>query len=195
MSRKKKLMLAAALALCLLAAVGGTIAWFTAAYRTTNVITTGAVSIRVVETAEKNGEELPYENQVSGVMPGTTVSKIVRVENLDAEAWIRVKTTVTVTDADGRQLPDALPDGTPAVQFTLGPGWSESDGAYYFEQPLEKNAKTEPLFRELRFSEQLGNDYQGCTVSVVINAEAVQVKNNAGSSAAEVRGWPQSTTP
>ena len=48
MNRKKKLTLAAALALCLLAAVGGTLAWFTAQYRTTSVITTGSVDIRIV---------------------------------------------------------------------------------------------------------------------------------------------------
>ena len=87
MNRKKKLTLAAALALCLLAAVGGTLAWFTAQYRTTNVITTGSVEIRIVETTDRGGEEAPYEDLLDGVMPGTAVSKIVRVENLDADAW------------------------------------------------------------------------------------------------------------
>ena len=59
MNRKKKLTLAAALALCLLAAVGGTLAWFTAQYRTTNVITTDSVDIRIVETRTGAGRRLP----------------------------------------------------------------------------------------------------------------------------------------
>ena len=195
MNRKKMLTLAAALALCLLAAVGGTLAWFTAQYRTTNVITTGSVEIRIVETTDRGGEEAPYEDLLDGVMPGTAVSKIVRIENLDADAWIRAQVAVTVTGADGEQLPAALADGTPVLDFTAGPGWTESDGYYYYESPVTAGGRTEPLFREVRFSEKLGNEYQGCTVRAAIQAGAVQAKNNAASSVLEVRGWPEITTP
>ena len=39
----------------------------------------------------------------------------------------------------------------------------------------------------------MGNEYQGCTVTVSIQAQAVQAKNNeipVGGSILDVNGWP-----
>lgn len=183
MNRKKKLTLAAALALCLLAAVGGTLAWFTAQYRTTNVITTGSVDIRIVETTDRGGEEAPYEDLLDGVMPGTAGSKIVRIENLDADAWIRAQVAVTVTGADGEQLPAALADGTPVVDFTAGPGWTESDGYYYYGTPVAPGAQTADLIERCTSTAEIAEGYR---LQVTILADAFQ------STPAEAvkAGWP-----
>ena len=191
MSKKKKLVLAAALAVCLLAAVGGTLAWFNAQYRTTNVITTGAVNIHILETQAGSGKEVPYVDPVRGVMPGTRVSKIVRVVNEDSAAWVRVRTEIRITGADGEALPATLADGTAAVSWEVGDGWlSSPDGYAYYSTPVDAQSDTTPLFEEVAFSEKMGNEYQGCTVNLVLYADAVQAKNN-GADALSVQGWPE----
>ena len=191
MSKKKKLVLAIALAVCLLAAVGGTLAWFSAQYRTTNVITTGAVNIHILETKAESGKEVPYVDPVRGVMPGTRVSKIVRVVNEDSAAWVRVRTEIRITDADGEALPTTLADGTAAVSYAIGDGWLSGDDGYaYYSTPVDAQSDTTPLFEEVAFSEKMGNEYQGCTVTLVLYADAVQAKNN-GTDALSVQGWPE----
>lgn len=196
MSRKKKLALALALAVCVLAAVGATLAYFTARYRTTNVITTGTISITINET-ELNGdnEEVDYVNPKSGIMPGMTVSKIVRVANTGtAEAWLRAAVQITITGADGNPLPTELTVGgekKPVVSFTPGKNWElREDGYYYYSDKLAPAAESDPLFESLRFAPEMGNEYQGCSVSVVITSEAVQTKNND-----DAEGFPDASEP
>ena len=74
---KKKILLAAALAICFAVAASGTLAYFTSEDTAHNIITSGGVNIEVVEkTKGEDGVLVDFpKDGVKGVMPGTDVSK------------------------------------------------------------------------------------------------------------------------
>lgn len=89
---KKKLFTGAMAAICLSVSAYGTIAFFTAENTAANVITAGNIKIDLQEKADSGDGNLTDFKDVTGVMPGTEVSKIVQVENTgDKDAYIRIK--------------------------------------------------------------------------------------------------------
>ena len=117
--------IAAVLALCAL----GTLAYFTAEGRATNVITTGTVELTLHEMQQgADGQLAEYPDEpITGVMPGQSVSKIPYVENSGSQPfYTRVKVAVTVTGADGAPLPgDVVSLNVDARK------WLQKDGWYY----------------------------------------------------------------
>jgi hypothetical protein len=112
-------------------------------------------------------------------MPGVPVERDVRVTNINDTAWVRVKVISTVTSASDEALPTTLGD-EPVVMFTYnGEDWLQgADGYYYYKTPMSEGQKSQPLFTAVTLNPKVNNDYQQCTVDVVIKAEAVQMKNN-----------------
>lgn len=198
-----------ALALILVLAIGGTWAYFTYSARTTNVITTGTVQLSLTEELEDGKwEALPQgdsaEQTVSGylftgsVMPGQTVAKKPVIQNVGTAAfYTRAKITVTVTPADSSTVTELSND---VVQISvLSSDWlKDDDGWYYYTKPLnpatgDQAGEQAVLFEAVKFAESMGNDYQGCTVSIGIQAQAVQTANNdipATGDVTDVLGWP-----
>ena len=76
---KRKFLILSVLALCFSLFAAETIAYFTADSKAHNVITTGGVQIAVQEWADEERTK-PFED-VTGVMPETTVTKIVEIKN------------------------------------------------------------------------------------------------------------------
>ena len=196
---KKKLVLGGALVLLAALMAWGTWAYFTAEAHVTNVITTGTIDIELKDEI-KNGVELKDENdhvvgaRLDGVMPGVLVEKTVSVSNSAAEtagdAWVRVKLDISVTGQDKKPLKATFGENQlPVVQIgtadedgkwvdAMGTDWIASGGYYYYAVPLGKGDTTTELFTRVKLNELLPNDYQGCTVDIVVSAQAVQVKNN-----------------
>lgn len=177
---KRKLVLTSAVVLILALLAAGTFAYFTKNARATNVITTGTISIRLNDsitggTEKENGSGWT----LSGVMPGQAVEKAVSVTNTGTSpAWLRVKLDIAVEMAAGKT--DTW-QGQNVLQFAVNPDWFlAEDGYYYYSEPVAADAETERLFQSgtLMLNPQLPNDYQGCTVTVAVQAQAVQVKNN-----------------
>ncbi|MDO5400344.1 MAG: TasA family protein [Eubacteriales bacterium] len=185
---KRRLFAAAVLVLCLSLLAGGTLAYFTAEDTARNVITTGDISIRLQEWADAEKTTPFPQGGVSGVMPGTEVTKIVEVKNAGAnEAYVRVKVDKSLTLAKGVE---GKPDlGLLVIDFA-DDNWTAKDGFYYYNKPLKPGAVTEPLFASVSFDASMGNIYQNSTASVDVKAYAVQVANN-GSSPLEAKGWPE----
>lgn len=185
---KKKILLAAAVVICLTIAVSGTLAYFTFEDTVHNVITSGGVSIEVVEkTKSTDGAELedfPKEG-ITGVMPGTEVSKIVSVRNTgNSEAWVRVKVDATIKSAEGEgKLPSDV------MTYTVSEGWTEKDGYYYYNNKVPAGESTSILFDTVKFDPEMGNEYQNCKANIVISAQAVQTANN-GTTVMDAQGWP-----
>lgn len=186
---KKKILLAAAVVICLTIAVSGTLAYFTFEDTAHNVITSGGVSIEVVEkTKSTDGAELedfPKEG-ITGVMPGTEVSKIVSVRNTgNSEAWVRVKVDATITPAEGEEK---LPSDV--MTYTVSEGWTPgTDGYYYYNNKVPAGESTSILFDTVKFAPEMGNEYQNCRANIVISAQAVQTANN-GTTVMDAQGWP-----
>lgn len=193
MRKMKWLAIAAAAVMLTALTVSGSLAYFTARDTARNVITTGSVRIRLEEyTVDENGSTVAFpEEGLSGLYPGATASKIVHVKNTGrGEAWIRVKVEPSILSAGGEALPVTLDSGEPALTYETLEGWTYRDGCYYYHEPVAAGELTDPLMDEILFSPQIGNDYQGCTVNILVFAQAVQTAHN-GISALEAQGWPE----
>ena len=191
---KNKILLAASAAICIAIAATGTLAYFTSEDTAHNVITSGGVNIEVVEkTKDGDGVLVDFpEEGITGVMPGTDVSKLVSVKNTGAsEAWIRVRVEDAIKGADGADLPLNIEGKGPVMTYETGSNWSlNEDGCYYYALPVAPGASTELLFDTVSFAPEMGNEYQDCTANIVISAQAVQTANN-GQSILEAQGWPE----
>lgn len=165
----------------------GTLAYFTASGKAENVITAGNVKIELCEETA-DGEPFP-EDGMAGIMPGETVDKIVYVKNTGANtAWIRVKPVKELTFSDGTKAEAGSFEQYIDLNFNQK-DWTEKDGWYYYQNPVDAGAKTEKLFTEVAFSTRMGNIYKNSTVHITVDAQAVQTANN-GSSVLEAAGWP-----
>lgn len=195
---KKKILLLAAVAICAAILASGTLAYFTAEDQVHNVITSDAVDIKIEEWQDTDGDgkaDQPYPDDPIEVMPGVTVSKIATVKNNEAEAWIRAKFEVIITKADGTVMelsPETLAN---IITLTMnGDDWSrkEGDGVWwYYGDSVATGESTEAFFTEVVFDgPNMTNEYQNCTVEVIVTAQGVQTANNS-TSALDAAGWPE----
>ena len=190
---KKKVLLLATLAIFTSVIATGTLAYFNAEDIAHNVITSGNVKVELVETSKKdaNSDPVPFED-VDGVMPGQAVSKIVQVENTgESDAYVRIKVEKEISLKPGNTAPSNY---TPIlIDYATGTeatAWTKSGDYYYYNSPLEPGELTEPLFTEVFFKENMGNEYQNCKVEIDVSAYATQVAHN-GTNALDAKGWPE----
>lgn len=184
---KRKLLVLALFVVCLCVAAYGTVAYFTAEDTATNVITAGNIQIELEETAvSENGELAPFED-LSGVMPGTDVSKIVQVKNTGSQpAYVRIQMEKVITLAEGAQ---GEADGSLLSCDLNEEDWTYKDGYYYYKESLAPGAQTEPLFTKVTFSKEMGNLYQNSKAQIDLVAYATQAANN-GETVWDAGGWP-----
>lgn len=192
---KKKTILIAALVICLAIAATGTLAYYTAERKAHNVITSGGVNIEVVEkTTGEDGTLVDFpKDGIKGVMPGSSVTKIVRIDNTgSSEAWVRVKVDSKIVGADGKELSLVIGENErPIIKYTVLEGWIKGDDGYwYYNKPVASGGQTAELFKSVDFDSAMGNEYQNCTANIVISAQAVQTANN-GETVMEATGWPE----
>ncbi len=185
---KRKLLIVSALAILVAVTAAGTLAYFTDTGTAHNVITTGNVKIELNEWADEACEQ-PFQDK-TGVMPGTKVTKIVEVKNTGTgAAFLRLYVEKNVYGADQKPM-----KSDPVSLDFDNRNWtySESEGYYYYNRPLEPGKTTEPLFTTVTFDPQMGNEYQNATAHVKVIAYAVQSANN-GDSPQAAKGWPSDT--
>ena len=180
---KRKLLILSVLAICIATLAAGTLAYFTSEGKAHNVITTGGVEITVQEWADEEKTK-PFED-LTGVMPNTTVTKIAEIKNTGAsDAWVRVKVEKNI------KLQGEGTSDTSLVELTLNTAdWTEKDGYYYYTKVLKPGEVTAPIFTAVTFKPDMGNEYQNATATVDVTAQAVQTANN-GTSALTASGWP-----
>lgn len=190
---KRKLLLLSVMVICIAIAAAGTLAFFNGDATAHNVITTGKVGITVNEYSKYAPDKrVKYENEQTGIMPGTTVNKIVVVSGEDgtADAWVRVKFTKSIQLADGKQGEVDLG----LIKLNTGANWIDGkDGWFYYNAPVKANQEAAPALLSVQFDATMGNTYQGATATVDVLAQAVQCANN-GTSAQTASGWPADGT-
>lgn len=194
--KTKKKIFSLALVICCLAvmAISGTMAHYSADNVTTNVITTNKIDIDLVEMAvdSETGEEVAFVD-VTGVLPGQTVSKIARVNNTEfaRPAWVRITVDKDITLAEDKEGEIDL--SLIRIDFNLDDWTARTENGvvwYYYNKPLEVDDTTAPLFENVEFSGKMGNIYENAQVVITVTAQAVQTKNN-GTSAFTALGWPE----
>lgn len=185
---KRKILCLSVIAIMLAILAAGTIAYFTAEGRAHNVITTGSINITVVEQQKgENGTAVEYPTEpITNVVPGAEISKIVTIRNDGkSTAWIRVKVGTEIKLVGGGKANTSL-----IVLNFDDKNWTEKDGYYYYNKPVDPTESTTALFDTVKFDPRMGNEYQNCTVNINIYAQAVQTaNNNPKGGVTEVKGW------
>ena len=181
---KKKLILLTALAAIILAAAGGSIAYFTVTGTAQNMITAGNVKM-ALHDGTGDGEAFPQE-VLNTLMPGDAVDKIVYVENTGDNAfYTRIKLNCSAQSSDGK----ALDAGNIAFNIDTANWQLGADDWYYYRSAVDRGAQTTPLFTEVSLLPETGNDYMNADVSIRVTAQAVQWANN-GATVWQAAGWP-----
>ena len=187
--KKKTLFMVAIAALVIAILAGGTAAYYTLDDVAHNVITTAGIAAELVE---ENGEGDPFED-VEGAMPGDEIGKVVFVKNTGEQGiFVRIKVTKTVELAEGvvgTANPDYVTIMTDGKAGFNTAKWTEKDGYWYYNGIVEPGKSTEPLFTDVKLSEDMGNMYANCQAKVDVSAQMVQSANN-GDSALNAAGWP-----
>ena len=189
---KKKLLLLAMMVICAAVLAPGTLAYFTAEDTAHNVITTKSVDIKIEEWQNQVGNQYPTE--LISVMPGTTVSKIVTVKNMEASSYIRAKFEIIITRKDGSVMELSSETLEKIISLTMnGEDWLRKEGDsewWYYNAPVAGGDSTNAFFTEVVFDGMnMTNEYQNCTAQINVKAQAVQTANN-GATVMEAAGWP-----
>lgn len=184
--KKQRIILAAILVICMAIFATGTLAFFTAEETAYNVITTGVLSMDLVEETT-GGQPWPEKEGISGVMPGMEVDKVPYVVNDGGvDFYVRMAVAMKVTGADGKEL------SAEYVSLNIDTvNWTEKDGRYYYNGTVAAGEKSAPLFTKVIFDKEMPNEYMNAKVEIEVYADVVQSKNN-GDSALTAAGWKES---
>lgn len=147
--------------------LGGTLAWFTADAKAPNMFTIGTVDIEI-------DEDLDDPNDWA---PGITKKKEVSVKNLGSlPVLVRVQLTPVWGAMDGEDFYEDEDLGIENVIFNINTdSWVKSGDWYYYKGVLEPEGETPLLLYSVTLDGSLtDNDYQGKTLKIYVNAEAVQ---------------------
>ena len=156
-----------ALALILVLAVGGTVAYiFTHTGPVINTFTPADVKVDIQEDFDGR------------------VKKNVNVKNTgDTDAYIRIKLVTYMADSEG----NPIAENASIPSFVPGSDWSycESDDTYYYGKPVAPNGKTSDLIgndgitlKEGQVVEVLAEGIQAMPKQAVIDAWGVTVDSN-----------------
>ena len=169
--------------LAALMVVGGTLAWFTSEAEVTNTFTAGTVEIEVLEKGET--EDITNWN------PGDTTDYDVSVKSLGSkQTYVRVKLEPVWYDGDEEAEVDEN-----NVELTLAEDWEDywvlADGWYYYKNILGEDDETSLLLDEVHLKgEETDNKYQGLTLKIKVEAQAVQASNKAYQDAWGINSLP-----
>lgn len=146
--------MALATVLLLALAIGGTVAWLTAGDTPiTNTFNPSKVTCEVTENFD-----------------GTTKTNVNVTNTGDIHAYIRVKLVTYRTNAQGQHI-----GGTAALpQFTLGEGWVQYNGYYYYTKPVAPGGKPAANLTNSMTLTGSYNDADGGMQAIDVMAEAIQ---------------------
>ena len=188
---KKRAFAVAVIVICLSILATTTLAYYTTADVTRNVITSSGIAIQI-EEVDADGNPYPMGSML--IMPSQEVDKVVKVCNVQRDSFIRAKIDVVIKK-DGKPT-DLDPS---VVAITLGSEkWLTKEGDsqwLYYDKLMGYDEYTEELMTKVSFSGPgMTNEYQGCTIEVTITAQAVQADNNK-TTVLEALGWPGDPLP
>lgn len=148
--------------------LGGTLAWFTADAEAPNMFTTGTVDIEIDEDLDDDRNDWA---------PGITKKKEVSVKNVGSlPVFVRVQLTPVWGSMDGEVFREDKELSIDNVNFNINTdSWVKSGDWYYYKGVLEPKGETPLLLSSVTLDgSRTGNDYQGKTLKIYVNAEAVQ---------------------
>ena len=146
------------------------------------VFASGPVNISIVEKVDDGSGGYKDWKDITGAMPGEVYSAIPQVQN-DGSVPVSVRMCLSesATNADGGTI--NLPANTFGI--IINGAWNpDNEGAtdisdpasgncYKYNSMLDVGAMTEPIFEEVGLSSALGNEYQGATFNLHLEAYAM----------------------
>ena len=174
--KKKILVIALALSLVAVTALGVTLAYFTADATKTNTFTVGNIAINLLET--KWDEEGGGKKQGETVYPGEALPKNPKVVSAGTNPCI-VRLKVEMPAAIGEVANPVALEGLDAIN------WYYLDGYYYFLRPIAtpntgydnvKDIETTSLFTHIRISTAVKNRANISAYNVKVTAQALQAQ-------------------
>ena len=182
MKAKSRLLLVALAAILLTVLTQPTLAYYTVVGTATNVVTSGGIQLQIHEKTA-DGSDFPTEGVY--IIPGDIVSKQVTVENVCAHPfYLRVKL------ASGTNNEALTPDDCLKMDLD-NQNWTYVDGYYYFNNVLGPGETTPALFTQVEIvGSKVDQTHIGSTLSLTVNAYAVQSENNPAEHPWDASGWP-----
>lgn len=182
MKAKSRLLLISLAAIMLTVFTQPTMAYYTVIGTVTNVVTSGSISLKIHEKTA-DGSDFPAEGVY--VIPGDIVSKQVRVENICAHPfYLRVK-IVGGTTNEALTADDCLKINMDTKN------WTYAEGYYYYNDVLQPSETTPALFTQVEIvGSKVNQTHIGSTLSLTVNAYAVQSENNPAEHPWNASGWP-----
>ena len=182
MKAKSRLLLIALAAILATVLTQPTLAYYTTVGKATNVVTSGSISLQIHEKTA-DGSNFPAEGIY--IIPGDIVSKQVSVENIcDHPFYLRVK-LVSGSTHEALSAEDCLKMDINTTD------WTYLDGFYYFNRILQPDEVTSALFTQVEIvGSKVDQTHIGSTLSLTVNAYAVQSENNPADHPWDAAGWP-----
>ena len=182
MKAKARLLLIALSAILLTVLTQPTLAYYTTIGRATNVVTSGDIQLMIHEKTA-DGSDFPAGGVY--IIPGDIVSKQVSIENVCGHPfYLRVK---LVSGSDNRAL-----TAEDCLKMNIDTkNWTYVEGFYYYNRILQPGETTPPLFTEVEIvGSKVDQTHIGSTLSLTVNAYAVQSENNPAEHPWDASGWP-----
>ena len=161
-----------------------TLAYYQTVGKATNVVTSGNLRLLI---HEKSAVGAPLPEKGVYVVPGDIVSKEINVENAcDHPFYLRVK---IVYGVDSKELP-----AEECFRLNIDPSyWEYHNGWYYYKSIVSPGETTENVFSQVEIvGAQVDQRYLGKTLTLSVDAQAVQSENNPVSDGKfyTAFGWP-----
>ena len=153
----------------------GVLAAYDSAASVTNNLSLDTVDIELSEYSVEDNKEVEYEDPTEELAPGAVISKIPRITNLGADAYLRVKIEVATEFEDGTEDSVLLSfDDIEGMDDSL---WTLcDDGYYYYTSVFESEAKVN-LFTSVTIPLEWDNNSTDADCRINITAEAIQSDN------------------
>ena len=182
MKGKGRLLLIAMAAILMTVLTQPSLAYYTTVGKATNVVTSGGIQLQIHEKTA-DGSDFPVDGVY--VIPGDIVSKQVSVENVcEHPFWLRVK-LVSGANSEALSPEDCLKLDIDESHWTL------MEGYYYYNQILQPGETTHTLFTQVEIvGSKVDTSNIGSTLTLTVNAYAVQSENNPAGYPWEAAGWP-----
>lgn len=163
----------------------GTLAYYSTVGRATNVVTSGNIRFIIHETTDQGTE---FSKDGVYIVPGDIVSKRVSIES-DCEHpfYLRVK---VVYGVNSEELP-----AEDCFKLNINEEhWELHDGWYYYKEVVDPDETTPYVFSHVEMvGSKVDNRYIGKTLTLTVNAQAVQSENNPldDGKVYTASGWPK----
>lgn len=161
-----------------------------------NQIASGSLDVAIVGAQDE---------QLSGIapsefMPGTSVSRTVRIKNTgDLPVYVRIKIEKTINNSESNMpvgWEDLISCGfklyDESAPNSENGDWIYRDGYYYYKSLLASESTTGALFDTISFSGDMGNEFTNSEIHVKVICHAVQTNGNTDDPLT-AWGWPSDT--